>query len=49
VATVLALTPEMRTYALMPIGYPRDKFGPVSRRPITEVVYADRYGNAWPS
>jgi nitroreductase len=49
VKTVLALTPHMRTYALMPIGYPRDKFGPVRRRPITEVVSADRYGNAWPS
>ncbi|HXY52682.1 MAG TPA: nitroreductase family protein [Terriglobales bacterium] len=48
VATVLALTPAMRTYALMPIGYPRDKFGPVSRRPVREVVYADRYGTAWP-
>ena len=47
VATILALTPDIRTYALMPIGYPRDKFGPLSRRPITEVACADRYGNAW--
>ena len=47
-AAVLALTPEMRTYALMPIGYPRDKFGPLSRLPVTEVACADRYGNAWP-
>ena len=48
VAAVLALTPEMRTYALMPIGYPRDKFGPLSRRPISEVACADRYGTVWP-
>jgi nitroreductase len=48
VRAVLALPPEMRTYALMPIGYPRDKFGPLSRRPVTEVAFADRYGNAWP-
>lgn len=48
VAAVLALTPEMRTYALMPIGYPRDKFGPLSRRPISEVACADRYGTEWP-
>jgi nitroreductase len=47
-AAVLALTPEMRTYALMPIGYPRDKFGPLSRRPVTEVACADRYGTRWP-
>lgn len=48
VAAVLALTPEMRTYALMPIGYPRDKFGPLSRRPVSEVACADRYGTEWP-
>jgi len=48
VRTVLALPPEMRTYALMPIGYPRDKFGPLSRLPVTEVAWADRYGKAWP-
>ena len=47
VRAVLALPPEMRTYALMPIGYPRDKFGPVSRRPLREVACADRYGDAW--
>jgi nitroreductase len=48
VRTVLVLPPEMRTYALMPIGYPRDKFGPLSRLPVTAVACADRYGNAWP-
>jgi nitroreductase len=47
VKTVLSLPSEMRTYALMPIGYPRDKFGPLSRRPVTEVAWADRYGNPW--
>jgi nitroreductase len=44
VATLLELPPGMRTYALMPIGYPRGRFGPLSRRPIAEVVCADRYG-----
>ncbi|PWT79997.1 MAG: nitroreductase [Acidobacteria bacterium] len=48
VAAVLSLPAEIRTYALMPIGYPRDKFGPVSRRPAEEVACADRYGQAWP-
>ena len=48
VAAVLALTREMRTYALMPIGYPRDKFGPLSRRPVAEVACSDRYGTMWP-
>lgn len=48
VKAILDLPPEMRTYALMPIGYPRDKFGPVSRLQVAEVACADRYGNAWP-
>jgi hypothetical protein len=33
---------------MMPIGYPHDKFGPVRRRPVSEVAHADRWGNAWP-
>jgi len=44
---VLGLPPEVATYALMPIGYPSDKFGPIKRRPVSEVVCLDRYGNAW--
>jgi len=47
VKQVLGLPAEVQTYALMPIGYPRDKFGPVSRRPLKEVAHADRWGNAW--
>jgi hypothetical protein len=31
----------------MPIGYPEGKFGPLSRRPVAEVTYADRWGVAW--
>ena|SRR5689334_19663845 len=47
-AAVLCLPPEVLTYALMPIGYPHDRFGPVSRRSVTEVTFGDRYGTAWP-
>ncbi|MFZ0886950.1 MAG: nitroreductase family protein [Candidatus Binataceae bacterium] len=47
VKEVLGLPTEVQTYALMPIGYPRDRFGPVSRRPVREVAYADRWGDAW--
>jgi len=36
------------TYALMPIGYPQGKFGPLARKPVSEVAYADRWGSAWP-
>ncbi len=47
VKAVLGLPPEVQTYALMPIGYPTDKFGPIRRRPLSEVACLDRYGNAW--
>ncbi len=47
VRAVLGLPPEVSTYALMPIGYPSDKFGPIKRRPVSEVVCLDRYGNPW--
>jgi nitroreductase len=47
VSSLLALPDNVRTYALMPIGYPVDKFGPLSRRPISEVAFADRYGEPW--
>jgi nitroreductase len=47
VKALLGLPDDVSTYALMPLGYPLDKFGPVRRRPPSEVAYADRWGNAW--
>jgi nitroreductase len=41
---ILGLPPEIRTFALMPIGYPERSFGPVSRRPVAEVTMVDHYG-----
>jgi nitroreductase len=48
VKQVLAIPADVDTYALMPIGYPEGKFGPLSRRPVVEVTYADRWSNPWP-
>jgi nitroreductase len=48
VKTLLGIPDGVLTYALMPIGYPEDKFGPVKRRPLSEVTFADRWGTAWP-
>jgi nitroreductase len=31
--------------AVVPIGWPRGKYGPNTRRPVGEVVHVDRYGN----
>jgi hypothetical protein len=46
---LLCLPSDVSTYALMPIGYPQGKFGPLARRPVGEVAYADGWGAAWPS
>ena len=43
----LGLPDDVRTYALMPIGYPRDKFGPMRRKPLSAVAIRDRWGNPW--
>ena len=35
VKALLGLPPDVSTYALMPIGYPQGKFGPLARRPVS--------------
>jgi nitroreductase len=47
VKALLGIPDEVATYAMMPIGYPRGKFGPLARRPVAEVAYADRWGAGW--
>jgi len=49
VKAVLGLPEDVSTYALMPIGYPVGNFGPLARRPVVEVAYADRWGTTWPA
>ena len=36
---ILTLPPEVDTYAVVPIGYPLGKFGPVNRRPIAKSIH----------
>jgi nitroreductase len=47
VKALLDVPSEVSTYALMPIGYPQGKFGPLARMPVSEVAYAERWGVAW--
>ena len=47
VKAILDLPEDVQTFAMMPIGFPVGKFGPVSRKPLAEVVYADRWGHSW--
>src|SRR5436305_9528990 len=48
VKAVLGVPDDVDTYALMPIGYPHEKFGPVTRRPLAEIARADYWSQAWP-
>jgi len=43
----LGLPPGVHSYAILPIGYPMGKFGPVGRGPLSEVVYQDRWGQPY--
>ena len=42
----LGLPPGVHSYALLPIGYPMGRFGPVRRIPLSDVVYEDRWGQS---
>lgn len=41
VKALLGIPEDVSTWALMPIGWPIDKFGPLTRRPLGEVVHCD--------
>jgi nitroreductase len=45
---VLGLPPNVKSYAIIPIGYPMGRFGPVGRGELSEVVYQDRWGQPCP-
>jgi len=48
VKALLGIPEDVQTFAMMPIGYPRGKFGPLIRRPIAEVAHADHWSHSWP-
>lgn len=35
---------EVEAVAVLPIGYPKGRFGPVTRRPVEEVAYWEKWG-----
>ena len=43
---ILGLPPGVHSYALLPIGYPVGRFGPVRRVALSEAVYEDRWGES---
>jgi len=44
----LGLPPGVHSYAILPIGWPMGRFGPVGRGPVGEMVYLDRWGESYP-
>lgn len=45
---ILGLPDTITTYALIPIGYPMGRFGPVTRKPVEEVTWLNRHGTPFP-
>jgi nitroreductase len=45
---LLRLPDDVDSFAMMPIGWPIDPFGPLSRKPLADVVHADGWGGGWP-
>lgn len=43
----LGLPEGTHSYAILPMGYPTGKFGPVARTTLEDVVFADRWGESW--
>ena len=48
VRAILGLPKGVFTFAMMPLGFPLDRYGPLSRRPVSEVAFADLWGERWP-
>ena len=45
VAETLNLPDSMAAYALIPVGYPLGTFGPVSRKPLEEILRFDKWSD----
>ena len=43
----LGLPEGVHSYAILPIGYPMGKFGPVGRGELSEVVFSERWGQPY--
>ena len=47
VNTILGLSENAETFAILPIGYPMGNVGPVSRVPLEEVTFQDQWGKPY--
>jgi nitroreductase len=42
---VLGLPMSVHPCCIVPLGWPRGRYGPTTRKPVGEVTHLDRYGN----
>jgi hypothetical protein len=42
---VLGMPPWLSPGAVIPVGWPRGRYGPTTRPPVSEYVHYDTYGN----
>jgi len=49
VRAIVGLPDDYRVYAMMPIGWPVGRYGPVRRKPLSEVACRDRFGTPFTS
>jgi len=47
VDAIFALPEGIMSFAIVPIGYPMGRFGPVNRGPLADVVHLDRWGQKY--
>jgi nitroreductase len=43
--TILRLPLTVNPCCIVPLGWPRGRYGPTTRKPVEEVAHLDRYGN----
>jgi nitroreductase len=44
---ILGLPESLAVHAIIPVGWPDQRYGRNRRRPISEVTYGDRFGDPW--
>jgi hypothetical protein len=42
---ILGLPMSVTPTCMVPMGWPRGRYGPTTRRPVGDVVHLDRFGN----
>ena len=47
VDAIFGLPATAHSYAILPIGWPMGRFGPLGRGPLQDVVYQDQWGKAY--